>query len=191
MMKSCAQATRAAFMISSLVASGLVRAMLSLTDPSKKAVLGNNADLLADGTQLQLVDVVAVNQDATALGFVKPRQQFHNGALAAAAATDNSDERPGLHLKIDVLDTRAPSLKRKSTDWKVTSPATGGKEEARLLLRTLCFGVDHIAETLDRQCNTLETLPTGGQIEQRADDVSGNDLESNQLTNRELPVITR
>ena len=101
MMKSWAQATLAAAVISSGVASGQERMMFSRTEPSNKRLSWGRCQSGAHRPKLKFGDVVAVEKDATILGL-ETREQLHDCAFATATAT-HDPQRPLQKLKTDIL----------------------------------------------------------------------------------------
>ena len=67
---------------------GCERDVFAHSSAERERVLGNNADLTAQGIKLNLSNVVAIDQDATFL-VVEPAAAS-SGALAAATLTDDA-----------------------------------------------------------------------------------------------------
>ena len=78
--------------------------VLAHRSAEQERVLGNDSDLSAQRIELNLGDVVAIDQNPAFTRLIKPRQQLHQGALAAAALANDSNERSGLDLQVDVLE---------------------------------------------------------------------------------------
>ena len=67
-------------------------------------VLRDDAHLFVEGFGGDLVEVVAVEEDAAALGEIEAADEVHDGAFAAAGVTDQGDGLPGLGIESDVVE---------------------------------------------------------------------------------------
>ena len=71
----------------------------------KEGVLGDNADLLAQGVEGDAAQVEPVEKNGPILRVVKPEDEGEHGALSGAAGSDESDTLAGCDAQGDVLQS--------------------------------------------------------------------------------------
>ena len=70
-------------------------------------LLDDHADLGAKAAELDLADVVAVDANRAGIDIPEPRDQVHEGRLAAAVGADQGDRFTLSHRKVDSVQDRA------------------------------------------------------------------------------------
>ena len=157
-MNSCAPAVRAARSIASRAGVGMPERDVVRDGAAKQqALLEHDADVAAQGVQVQLAHVDAVDQDPAARGIVEARDQAEQRALAGAGRADERHAAPGLDLEIDGFEHQPPlvgearpprSGRRRGTGraapgWGGDSTSTGASSTSntRRAPVTLCCSV--------------------------------------------------
>ena len=78
--------------------------MLSRTDLLNSTLsLQNDTDLAAQPSRIDLRDIDAVNQHASAFGHIKTLNELGESAFAGARSPDDSDHLAGRNVEIDVM----------------------------------------------------------------------------------------
>src|SRR5262249_22054308 len=73
----------------------------------EKRVLRNDADFVAKRGKLQIANVLAIDADRATGDIVKTRDEIRQRGFAGSARTDQSDELPGLYLKLNAVQSKA------------------------------------------------------------------------------------
>ena len=66
-------------------------------------VLRHDADLAAQGIELHLIDVIAIDEDAAGARVIETRQHLGEGALAGTTGADDGDEFTPGNGEVDAL----------------------------------------------------------------------------------------
>ena len=129
-----------------------------------------------------------IHQNPPAAGGIEPRQELHQGALAAAALAHHANEGAWFDVEVDGAEhLRSAWHKGEAHVFKHHVALDRRQGDVAFIGRIGFFRcIHHIGEPLKRHPQLLDGLPDGGKPQQGLGDIAADDAEGNQLSQGEF-----
>ena len=132
-------------------------------------------------------EIDAVDQDASAFRHIEPLHQLGERAFARTRGADNADHLPGGQCEVDVVQNLRPvNAVAKGDVLESNVTADRRQRRAARIVGRLGRRIEDVAEPGDGNPRLMKVLPHLGEPQHRRADTAGEDVEGDQLADREI-----
>ena len=155
----------------------------------QKALLLNDADFSSQPSGINHGEVCTIHQHSSGLRHVHALNQLCERAFAGTGATDNTNDLTWRYIQREFIQHEwAIWPIAKAYVFKCDPPLQVGQCAAIGVKARLFWGIQDIAEPLERNTGLLEILPKLHQLQDRTCYAPGDHIEGHQLADRHITI---